>query len=167
MNQGRPDSWRRRILHFLKSPYLAALLRIILGALFLEASWDKILHPARFAEDVANYAILPPLLVNLWALVLPWLEMIAGLSLILGLLSRSSALVLSALLVSFIIVISINIARGAEIDCGCFGAGEELGWISLFRDLLFLAMGIQVLFCDRGFLGLDSLWRKRGVGKEG
>ena len=116
-----------------------------MGALFVWASWEKILYPARLAEDVANYAILPPLLVNLWSLFLPWLEMIGGLFLILGFLTRSSSLVLSATLISFIIAISINIARGTQIDCGCFGAGEELGWSTLLRDLLMLAMGVLIL----------------------
>ncbi len=151
--------WRRlRIL--LRSPYLSAILRVILGALFVMASWDKILHPARFAEDVANYALLPPLLVNLWALVLPWAEMIAGLLLILGLLSRSSSLILLLLLVSFIVAISINMIRGSQIDCGCFGSGEELA-IALRRDLVMLAMGVQVLFFERGLFAVDSLLHRK------
>jgi len=152
----------RNILSFLRSPYLAFLLRVLLGSLFIWASWNKILHPARFAEDVANYAILPPLLVNLWTLILPWLEMTAGLFLILGFFSRSSALTLSLLLISFIIAIFISLARGAEIDCGCFGAGEELGWMTLLRDLLMLAMGIQIFLYDRGFLAVEALWRREG-----
>jgi len=162
MDRGALPSLTRRICLLLQSPYLSATLRVILGALFVAASWDKILHPARFAEDVANYAILPPLFVNLWALILPWLEMIAGLFLIAGFLSRSSSLILSALLVSFIVAIFINIARGAEIDCGCFGTGEELGGITLLRDLVMLAMAVQIFFFDRGFFAVDSLLRERG-----
>ena len=162
MNRGVSASLWGRIYLLLQSPYLGAILRVILGALFVTASWDKILHPARFAEDVANYGILPPFLVNLFSLILPWTEMIAGLFLILGLLSQSSSLILSALLVSFIAAISINIARGARIDCGCFGAGEELGGIALLRDLVMLAMGVQVFFFDRGLFAVSSLLRKRG-----
>ena len=162
MDQRALPSFVRKVCFLLQSPQLSVILRIILGALFVAASWDKILHPGRFADDVANYAILPPLLVNLWALILPWIEMIAGLFLILGFLSESSALLLSALLVSFIFAILLNIVRGAQIDCGCFGAGEELGLFALIRDLVFLAMGVQVLFSDRGLLALDSLMRKRG-----
>ncbi len=151
----------RRICLLLQSPYLSAILRVILGVLFVMASWDKILHPARFAEDVANYGILPSLLVNLFSLILPWAEMIAGLFLILGFLSRSSSLVLLLLLVSFIVGISINIVRGSQIDCGCFGSGEELGVITLLRDLVMLAMGVQILAFDREFFAVDSLLRRK------
>ena len=150
-------SLARKVLLLLSSPYLTPILRVVLGALFVWASWEKILYPARLAEDVANYAILPPLLTHLFALFLPWLEMMAGLFLILGLLTRSSSLILSGTLVSFIIAISINMARGIQIDCGCFGSGEELGWGTLLRDVLMLAMGVLILLFDRGFLALDSL----------
>ncbi|MDH7499238.1 MAG: MauE/DoxX family redox-associated membrane protein [candidate division NC10 bacterium] len=155
----------KRLLHVARSPYLAFLLRISLGALFVWASWDKIVDPGRFAEDVANYGILPPLWVNLCALTLPWLEMIAGLFLILGCFTRSSALILSVLLIVFLIAIAISLARGVEIDCGCFGAGEELTAMTLIRDLLFLAMGIQVFWFDQGFLSLPGLWRRRKFSK--
>jgi uncharacterized membrane protein YphA (DoxX/SURF4 family) len=161
---GARSSFLRKTLRLLQSPHLALALRIILGGLFVWASWDKILHPARFAEDVANYAILPPHLVNLWALVLPWLEMIAGVFLILGFLSRSCSLTISLLLVSFLVAISINILRGAQLDCGCFGAGEELGWVTLARDLLMLAMGVQVFFYDRGVLAAKALWSRKSRG---
>ncbi len=161
MGPRESHSLARKVLLLLSSPYLTPILRVVLGALFVWASWEKILYPARLAEDVANYAILPPLLVNLWSLFLPWLEMIGGLFLILGFLTRSSSLVLSATLMSFIIAISINIARGTQIDCGCFGPGEELGWSTLLRDLLMLAMGVLILLFDRGFLALDSLLSHR------
>lgn len=162
MDQRALPSFVRKAFLLLQSPHLSVILRVLLGALFVAASWDKILHPARFAEDVANYGILPPFLVNLFSLILPWAEMIAGLFLILGFLSRSSGLVLLVLLVSFIVGISINIVRGSQIDCGCFGSGEELGVITLLRDLVMLAMGVQVLLFDRGLLALDSLLRRRG-----
>jgi len=161
MDQGSSNSLAKRFLHLVQSPYLAFLLRISLGALFVWASWDKILDPGRFLEDVANYGILPPGWVNLCALTLPWLEMIAGLFLILGFFSRSSALILSTLLITFLIAIAINLARGVEIDCGCFGAGEKLTAMTFLRDLLFLAMGIQVFWFDQGILALQGLWKHR------
>jgi putative oxidoreductase len=149
------------IVRLLGSPLLSAILRGILGALFVAASWDKIVHPARFVEDVANYGLLPPLLVNLFALVLPWVEMIAGLFLILGFFSRSSSLTLVLLLVSFIIAISIILIRGYQIPCGCFGPDEELGLKTLLRDLGMLAMGLQIFFCEQGLYALDSLLRRK------
>ncbi len=60
------------------------VLRIILGGIFVYASTDKILHPAAFAEMIYNYQIVPDFLINLSALVLPWLELFIGVCLISG-----------------------------------------------------------------------------------
>ena len=65
--------------------FFALMARLILGVIFIYASIDKIFHPAAFAEAVYNYQILPDALINLTAIVLPWLELILGAFLILGL----------------------------------------------------------------------------------
>nr|HPQ45334.1 MauE/DoxX family redox-associated membrane protein [Syntrophales bacterium] len=59
--------------------------RWILGIVFVYASIHKILYPAAFAKAVYLYQILPDWLVNLAALVLPWLELFLSVSLILRL----------------------------------------------------------------------------------
>jgi uncharacterized membrane protein YphA (DoxX/SURF4 family) len=58
--------------------------RVVLGAVFIFASVDKILHPDAFAVIIKNYQILPVKLISLAAVVLPWLELILGISLIAG-----------------------------------------------------------------------------------
>jgi uncharacterized membrane protein YphA (DoxX/SURF4 family) len=65
-------------------PYASLASRIILGGIFIYAGVIKILDPAGFARDVSNYRMLPDLLVNPFAVVLPWIEVLAGLSLLLG-----------------------------------------------------------------------------------
>ena len=55
---------------------LPLLVRLFVGGVFIYASIDKIMHPHGFAELVNNYHILPPYLVNLMAIFLPWLEMV-------------------------------------------------------------------------------------------
>ena len=68
---------RKRPLHFWG--------RLLLGAIFLAASLDKIRHPHAFAEIIYNYQILPDLPVTLTAIILPWAELVLGLVLIIGL----------------------------------------------------------------------------------
>lgn len=58
--------------------------RLILGGVFVFASVDKILHPAAFADAVYNYQILPDSLINVAAIILPWLELVLGSLLIIG-----------------------------------------------------------------------------------
>ena len=60
--------------NILLSKHLALLFRLFLGILFIYASVDKILHPAAFAKIVYNFHILPGFLINLFAIILPWVE---------------------------------------------------------------------------------------------
>ncbi|HVN71691.1 MAG TPA: MauE/DoxX family redox-associated membrane protein, partial [Desulfomonilia bacterium] len=80
------------------SSYLSPVFRIILGAMFLYAGVTHALDPQGFATAVANYRILPGALVNPFAVVLPWLEMISGVTLILGIFIPGSTLMVAGLL---------------------------------------------------------------------
>ena len=121
------------------------VLRVVLGATFVYASLDKILHPAAFAETIFNYRILPQTLVNLTAILLPWLELILGIFLILGLWLPGAILLCNLLLVIFIGALAFNMARGLDIHCGCFtsssatSSGPPMAWLIL-RDSIFLVV---------------------------
>ncbi|HID05722.1 MAG TPA: DoxX family membrane protein [Armatimonadetes bacterium] len=141
------------------------LLRLGLGTVFIIASMDKILDPRTFVSVVLNYRILPPALVPFFAIVLPWLEFFTGMLLILGYAVESAAIVVSTLLVAFLIGIIVNLARGVQMACGCFGileGGSIIGWHTVIRDLALLAMGIVLVFAHRPFMALENLfayWR--------
>ena len=99
--------------------------RLILGAVFIYASIDKIAHPAAFAEAISNYQILPGALINLTAIILPWLELVVGLFLIIGLFKEGSVCLVTCLLVVFLGAMVFNLARGLDIHCGCFSTGTD------------------------------------------
>jgi len=69
---GPPPASSHRSGSYLRLALLAA--RLVMAGIFLYASIDKIAHPAAFAKDIYNYQILPDALINLTALLLPWLE---------------------------------------------------------------------------------------------
>jgi len=125
--------------------------RLFLGGIFVYASFDKILHPFEFAEVVYNYQLLPDVLVNLASLFLPWLELLVGLSLILGVWLPGAVLICNLLLMVFFSTLVFNIARGLDIDCGCFtvsvgtSSGGHMLWY-LFRDGFFLFVGLFLFF---------------------
>jgi uncharacterized membrane protein YphA (DoxX/SURF4 family) len=124
--------------------------RLILAGIFIYASLDKIAHPAAFAKDVYNYQILPDALINLAALVLPWLEMFLGLCLLAGIWLPGAVLTINVLMVVFLAALVFNLARGLDINCGCFSTGSEApamsaGWY-LLRDAGFLAVGIFLFY---------------------
>lgn len=143
---------RNKIARILSARPLQVLARLFLGGIFIYASLDKIAHPQEFARIVANYGILPDFLVTLPALVLPWLELIAGLCLVSGLWVRSAATLLSLLLLVFILALGFNAARGISLSCGCFSssvADKENIYVLIFRDLLFLLPGLLIIFFHR------------------
>jgi len=126
--------------------------QIALGVFFVAAALPKIVDPPSFAHMIFNYRIVPGALVNLMALCMPWIELLAGLALILGVWKGTARTIIAALLATFIIAISINLARGNAIDCGCFdvsAAGksreERLADMKfvIFRDLGMLLMVAQ------------------------
>ena len=91
-----------------------------LGAFFLHASLDKIAHPAAFAKIIYQWQLLGPLGSNLVAVLLPWIEAVAGVLLIAGLWKRESAAVIAGLLVMFIVGAASVMARGIDVEnCGC------------------------------------------------
>jgi uncharacterized membrane protein YphA (DoxX/SURF4 family) len=120
-------------------------LRWILGITFIYASYHKIMSPADFAKVVYGYNLFPEVLINLIAIILPFVELISGLSLLLGIYPRSAALIINGLLLAFIFILSINIMRGYEFDCGCFSI-KKTGSPKLMvaRDVIYLIMGLQV-----------------------
>ncbi len=96
------------------------LCRLIFGGIFVYASLDKIGHPDQFARIVYNYHLLPGWGVNLFALILPMVEFIAGICLIAGIFYEGSRNLLLILSVIFIGAIGINVIRGVNLECGCF-----------------------------------------------
>ncbi len=143
-----------RLSEALSHPWLTVRVQIALGAIFVAASLPKIIDPPSFAHMIYNYRLVPGSLVNLAGLVFPWIELLCGLALILGIWKRTATLLIGALLVMFIVAISINLARGNAIDCGCFDVtaigksrGERLidmVW-TIVRDIGLLAMVAQIL----------------------
>src|SRR6185503_3933045 len=104
----------------LTHPWLTIRVQIALGAIFVVAALPKIIDPPSFAHMVYNYRILPAGLINIAAIVMPWLEILCGLALILGVWTKPARSIIAALLAVFMIAITINLMRGNAIDCGCF-----------------------------------------------
>lgn len=117
------------------------ILRLILGAIFIAAGIPKILDTASFAGMVYNYQILPDPLINLTALVLPWLEVCTGVLVITGVWLPGAVIIYNGLLIAFIAALTFNIHRGLDISCGCFSTspGEVIDMGTILRDVLVLA----------------------------
>lgn len=145
-------------MSLLRRPALHALLGIGLGAVFLYASYDKILQPGEFARIVYHYQILGPnqhvgpWASNLLAVTLPWIEVVLGLALVTGVWRREAAALASGLLVVFVAAVASALLRGIDIaNCGCFsvsGEGRAAGLQLILGDLLLLAGGLVLALVE-------------------
>ena len=126
---------------------LSIFARLILGGIFVYASFEKIIHPAAFAEEVHRYQILPDILINLTAIVLPWLELVVGAFLIFGFWMPGAVLMSNLLLMTFTGALMFNMARGLDISCGCFSTVSEnsMDFWTIFRDVSFLIPAVYLL----------------------
>jgi putative oxidoreductase len=141
------------VKRLLTHPWLTIRVQIALGAIFVIAALPKIADPPSFAHMIYNYRLVPSSLINISALVMPWVEMLAGLALILGVWKAGARMLITLLLAAFIIAISINLARDNAIDCGCFNVSDRGKTheqrifdmkVDVFRDLGMLLMAGQL-----------------------
>jgi hypothetical protein len=125
---------------------IALAIRTLVALVFLTAAWGKARNRLVFQGVVANYRLLPDALVVPFALALPPIEALVGVSLPFGLFSPWSELAAGGLLALFALAMGINIARGRRnIDCGCFQSAlkQTLNWTLVARNgVLVLALGV-------------------------
>jgi uncharacterized membrane protein YphA (DoxX/SURF4 family) len=131
---------------------LTLLLRVLLGGFYIVAGAVKIPNPGKFAEAVDNYRILPHAMINSVAITLPWIEVVAGVFLVLGLWRKASAWLVNLMTLVFIVAISSAVARGLSIECGCFGTvgGREVGLKAIAEDVGLLLCGLWIVWQSRG-----------------
>ena len=127
------------------------ILRLALGGIFLYAGAIKIVHPADFSASIGNYRLLPHELINLLAITLPWIEVVAALMLLFGIWKRTSAALIVIMLVVFLIAIGQAVARNLNIDCGCFGtvAGRRVGLMAIGEDVLMFVAALWLTLKER------------------
>ena len=131
------------ITDYFKGP-LVLISRLILGSVFIYASFDKIVNPGDFAKIVGNYHVLPFGIENLLAIILPWVEFIAGVCLIVGVMIDGATILVILMNIVFIFAITQALARGISVECGCFSVASDTG----------SAIGVKTILRDIGYLFL-------------
>jgi uncharacterized membrane protein YphA (DoxX/SURF4 family) len=141
---------------------LVLIVRIVLGVIFVVAGASKIGHGAEFAAQIAGFRILPQPVIAPMALALPFLEVLLGGYLIVGLFTRASAWIAVLLLGAFDGAIASAVVRGMTVSCGCFGPNDKTvtTWGEVARDAIFVVLAIFVALRAPGTLALD-----RRIGK--
>lgn len=126
-------------------PQLTFAIRVMIGIVFIYASYTKIIDPDKFARSIENYHFMPFGLENTIAIILPWLELFIGLGLIFGVMIDGASMITGGLLFLFILLVLQAILRGFNIECGCgLKEGELVGWSKVFENSFLLAASYLV-----------------------
>jgi uncharacterized membrane protein YphA (DoxX/SURF4 family) len=130
------------------------LARLVLGGLFVYMGALKLGQPFEFLKQIRLYHMLPedpPIFLNAVAVVLPWLEVLCGASILLGARIRGAAVVAALMLAVFTPAILMRaLAIRAEVgtpflkiefDCGC-GTGVVVIWKKLLENTLLFCLAV-------------------------
>ncbi|WP_273845799.1 MauE/DoxX family redox-associated membrane protein [Rubrobacter calidifluminis] len=137
--------------------------RFFLAAVFVAAGLSKLFRSAEFERAVENYRLLPAGWSRTVAFWLPEAELLAGIFLAFGVLLVPAASVVGLMLLVFSGAVAINLLRGREMGCGCFGAGspEKMTWLTVVRNLLLFGLALVVVFVPPAAL---AVWAGPGAG---
>jgi uncharacterized membrane protein YphA (DoxX/SURF4 family) len=143
--------------------WMGLVARLIVGVVWLWAGLLKVTEPEASVTAVRAYQLLPTTVADGIGRVLPMLEVVVGVCLVLGLLTRVAGVVSALLQLAFIIGIASVWARGISINCGCFGDGgpdpdaiSKYPW-EISRDIGLLLLSLLIAWVRRTPLALDNL----------
>ena len=127
------------------------VIRGVLAFLFIYGGGLKLMDPKAFAAALSHYDLIPEMLLPVVAVVLPALEVVAGMALLFNL--PGGLTVITGLLVLFVAVLGYGILTDLNVDCGCFGPEEVAGRQSLrqafIRDLLLIGAASFLYYTRR------------------
>ena len=153
--------------------WLGLLARLVTGGVWIGAGLVKLPDPATSVQAVRAYQLLPSSVVPTVGQLLPAVEIVVGLALVAGILTRGAAVVSAVLLVAFIVGIASVWARGITIDCGCFGGGgfdpdaaSRYPW-EIARDVGLLLLSALLVALPRTRWAVDDLLFRRTPAPEG
>jgi uncharacterized membrane protein YphA (DoxX/SURF4 family) len=141
---------------YFSNKYLLLIFRLFLGLIFIYSGYIKILDVSGFSNSIYNYKLFPDLSINFFAVVIPWIELVTGLLLGMGISVKENAFIINSLLLIFIIAITISIIRGLDINCGCFGSrtAARAGFAKLIENTALLFIGIILMIFDSKIFSL-------------
>ena len=155
---------------YLENRQVALVFRLVLAATFFVSSIGKLVDIEHYSVAmVYNFNILPGELAIGFGWALPFIELACAVGLLLGVLTRLSALGIALLSISFFITKAILLARGTDVECGCFGAiGSTMASWSIYLDPAVFLLAATIFFSPRQSrnwaslgAGLPEQWRRK------
>jgi len=114
------------------------VVRLGLGFMFIVSSLPKIQRPYPFLGSVYGYEMVGPKMGVLVAMVLPWVELFAGVCLVGGVFVGGALLASMGMGVLFTFVLGSALYRHLDISCGCFSTSSagKISYVTLIRAIV-------------------------------
>jgi uncharacterized membrane protein YphA (DoxX/SURF4 family) len=150
----------------MRHDYVIVVFRLAVGITLMVAAAGKLVESSAFVDDVIEYDLLPEALAEVYATVLPWIEIGVGLLLIVGFKMRWVAGVAVLISLSLVIANGVVLYRGQELSCGCFGDLAALETRdAIIIDSVLLILSLLIMVRRRDFLNLDLWIRHRRLSR--
>jgi uncharacterized membrane protein YphA (DoxX/SURF4 family) len=126
---------------------LVLIARLCLGLFLLPSAIGKLTNLHEFVRGIVDYRILPESTARVFGFILPWIELTLAFALLLGFALRLAGIGAVLLFLCFITAVCINLRRGREITCNCYGiAGTKtISWGTIVRNVLLLLLAAVVV----------------------
>ena len=120
--------------------YTIAIVRLYVALVFILSGLEKINDLAAFSDAIENYKLLPLELINIFAIIIPWVEVVAGTFLLFGIFIKENSVIIFSLLAFFTLAVLLAVIKGLNIDCGCQGTsqGQQVGVLKLVENIALL-----------------------------
>ncbi len=133
-----------------RRPILKLMCLLVLSLVFLISGFTKLVDVHTFVRDIMNYRLFPPQPLHILAVWLIMLELFIGFGLWIPSLQRGSAWISAGLMAFFILMVAIAMARGLDINCGCFGPeSQKVGWTKLMENTVLLIAALYLLWPEK------------------
>lgn len=137
--------------------YVVLAFRLLIGITLVVAGGLKVGHEPALASAMAGFRLLPTDLIAFLAVALPYVEILLGLYLIVGLFTRTVAWICLAQFVIYAAAIASAVLRGIPANCGCFGPGDAAtaDWPHVGFDLVLALICLVIALRAPGALAVD------------
>ncbi|TAL67669.1 MAG: DoxX family membrane protein [Bacteroidetes bacterium] len=147
------------IKKILNNDYLNLAIRILIGGLFIFTAISKLADLSVFTKEIDNYNIVPMYLINMFSIILPWVELLCGFFILTGIRVRANAVLSIGLYSVFIIAILIAMLQGLSINCGCHTKilADKVGFAKVFQNSGLLILSVYLFNFPFSKLSIENL----------
>jgi uncharacterized membrane protein YphA (DoxX/SURF4 family) len=135
--------------------------RLTLAFFFVPASLAKLLDHRAFSRGLRAYDVVPERLVVPLAATLSGVELVLGLALVVGVAPPMAGALAATLLAAFLGAAGVNIVRGRQIDCHCYGvaATTRIGPAIVARDVALMVIAVGITAFGAGVVRVADWFR--------